>query len=654
MKKLILILLSIVMVLSVFTACGGNEPAATTPADTTAAVTPSDTTESVGVDTTTEPDAPVTTKPTEPSDPTKEDGFETPETIKINLVDGNINYTIIRPDKSSSASPEVKRAAYLVSSFTDLLGVAPSINTDWKRNNDSEALEIVVGLTDYDETAAVLDDIKYGEYIIKAVGNKIVIMGYTPKALETATKKFYDICRANCNKSAKEITLTPETLYCKESSNAALNELPTYYGDGITALYYDSGLRTTGSSCDMIAIQGVAAEGFAAYTAKFEAEGYTCYVSTDMGKNKFATYTKDSSTVTVGYFPADRTIRVTLEKNAPAAGLESENKFTKITSSQLSMLGQEVKDNNGLSQLIRLEDGRFIVIDGGHKGANYAAEFIEEIKKQAASYTDKPVIAAWILTHAHSDHDALFYQHAVEMKNKGITVERVFMNALASQAELDRIHALGVSTDSIGMHGSINLCINAANNIGATMHKVHTGQVFYFANAKIEVLYTHETLFPSVVNQTNTTSLVMKFTFTDSATGKVTTFLSTGDATCNAFKNLNSNFKDYINCDILSLAHHGGSVGAGGAYAEKSTYTINAYKAVAPSLALWPFGPKVDRAYNSQKDVGDALFALSTTKEVYIAGNLGDTTIVPLPYTVGNVEGHYIWNIANARVESVK
>ena len=184
------------------------------------------------------------------------------------------------------------------------------------------------------------------------------------------------------------------------------------------------------------------------------------------------------------------------------------------------------------------------------------------------------------------------------------------------------------------------------------MYKVHSGQVFYIANAKIEVLYTHETLFPEVTEATNTTSLVMKMTFTESESGKQTTFLSTGDATSKAFKCVYSNFSDYIDCDILSMAHHGGTTGATGVLAEPAKNTIAAYKAVSPTLALWPFGPNVDRAYKSQKDVDDALFALDSLKEVYIAGNLGDVTIVPLPYTVGNVEGKHQWDIANKRVVS--
>ena len=658
MKRVLLILLSVVMLLGTFTACGNGTPTDTTAPTTTQGLndetTPSDTTEDLGGDDT-DPSEETTTEPEEDTLPdtyVPENGFDTPETLTINLVDGEVNYTIIHPDKLAATSPAVKRAAYLSLSFSDLLGVSPSINTDWKRNNDSEAFEIVIGLTDYDETVAVLDDLKYGEYLIKAVGNKIVIMGYTAKAIENATKKFYDICRANRDTSTKTITVSAEELYVRETVDADLNILPVL-GGKTKALYYNAGFRDTGKDCDMITITNTNSEGYSSYISLMEKAGYKLYTSTDMGKNKFATYTKDSYVVNLGYYPYDNSIRITVENGAPLVGLESENKFTKITSSQLSLLGQEVDGTeNGLSELIRLEDGRFIVIDGGHGGANYMTAFVSEIKKQAAAYTDKPVIAAWIITHAHVDHDGLFRTHAKEIKNQGITVEKVFMNSQSSQAELDNLYAQGVSSDVLSLHGSIALCMSNANAIGATVYKTHAGQILYFANAKIEVLYTHETLYPEALDATNTTSTVMKITFTDSVTGEKTTFLSTGDATSKAFRCIYNNYSDYLACDILSMAHHGGTTGEKNKLGEPAKNTSKAYEAVNPTLALWPMGSiRLIPVYKSQKDVDDKLFACSNLKEVYIAGHVGDVTIVPLPYVVGNVDGKLEWDIANAALK---
>jgi len=122
-------------------------------------------------------------------------------------------------------------------------------------------------------------------------------------------------------------------------------------------------------------------------------------------------------------------------------------------------------------------------------------------------------------------------------------------------------------------------------------------------------------------------------TFTDSATGKVTTFLSTGDATGFGMETVNNIFGEYMQCDILSINHHGYTTWGGNAQ------MIAAFKKVSPTLLLWPVG---DNDYSSvaQRDHNKVLFTLDSYKESYNAGNrdTGSKIIVPLPYVVGNVQ----------------
>ena len=94
------------------------------------------------------------------------------------------------------------------------------------------------------------------------------------------------------------------------------------------------------------------------------------------------------------------------------------------------------------------------------------------------------------------------------------------------------------------------------------------------------------------------------------------------------------------------------SLWAAHAFAERASNTSDAYKNVSPTLALWPMGSiRLVSVYNSQKDVDDVLFSLSSLKEVYAAGHVGDVTIVPLPYTVGNVTGKFEWDIVNKKLK---
>ena len=61
----------------------------------------------------------------------------------------------------------------------------------------------------------------------------------------------------------------------------------------------------------------------------------------------------------------------------------------------------------GMSYLIRLCDGRFLIMDGGWEFEPDADALMNQL--QAQSLTEKPVIALWIFTHPHSDHYFCFF-----------------------------------------------------------------------------------------------------------------------------------------------------------------------------------------------------------------------------------------------------
>ena len=88
--------------------------------------------------------------------------------------------------------------------------------------------------------------------------------------------------------------------------------------------------------------------------------------------------------------------------------------------------------------------------------------------------------------------------------------------------------------------------------------KPHTGETFTFANAKIEILYTHEDAFNFHTNTTdihnfNDTSVVYRFVFNDK-----TTFMVVGDMSVCAQYIVNQNYTaKTLKSDIVQAAHHG-------------------------------------------------------------------------------------------------
>ena len=161
--KLIALLLALMLAFAAFVGCNTEEPAD----ETTAAIIE-------------ETEAPET----EPSAPTE---FEL-------ITAGTSNVRLVRPADLPTDDMSVKVAIEIRKIINNTTDVSPELADDWIKDGqsyDSSTLEILFGATGYPETAEAIKDLAYGEYTIKAIGNKIVVFSYTDsgytKAMNTLT-----------------------------------------------------------------------------------------------------------------------------------------------------------------------------------------------------------------------------------------------------------------------------------------------------------------------------------------------------------------------------------------------------------------------------------------------------------------------------------
>lgn len=596
-KKILLLALAAVMLLSTLCACGeGGNVEETTVSDTTAETTVA----------TTEP---------------------TPTSVDI-VADGKPVFKVIRDEDAETSAVVVSQARSILDKIKGLTGAMPKLETDWvKRGSqlDSSTYEILVGVTDYPETKEVMDSLTYGEWAVRLVGNKIVIFGFSDTSMSHAVSRFNRALEKAVSEDKKSITLTAEEINQTDALDAQMSALPQYEGGNFLSYY------KAGNNVDEIIIGNTNPDEYKAYLSKLEQNGFTCYTTHQITDNLFATYTNDKYTVTAGYYDYETSARILIEPLAPAVGLKEENVYTPVTTSQITMLGMEFKNNdgsytsNGLSVLIRLTDGRFIVVDGGFNREKHASELMRHLKEQSAGYvkSNKDItIAAWIITHPHGDHDGMLYGKYSNFM--GITVERVMANFL-SESELTK----AANSASVGGNWSstegfeYQKVLTAAKALKATVHQVHVGQVFYFADLKMEVLYTMESFGPKVCNALNTTSIVLRMEF-----GGKTVYLSTGDATGNGMQICNKMYGDYMQSDIVQVCHHG--YGTWG----NDSGMIQAYKTINAPTVLWPQGLNAYPTYKT-KAYNSVVFEVPNYKEVYVSGAEGDSIILPIPYTIG-------------------
>ena len=598
MKKYLISILAVMLMFTMLCACGteqGNEAETSVSEDTTVATT----TESVA------------------------------EATPIQIVaDGKAIYNVIRDEDAETSAVVVSQARSVLTKIKNLTGVSPKLETDWvKRGSelDSTKYEILVGVTDYPETKEVMSSLGYGEWAIRVIGNKIVLFGFSDTTMSRAIARFNNLLEKNVSADGKSITLTADQLNYQEQYDDQMSALPLYEG-GVFSSFYKAG-----NNVDEIIIAETNLEEYQAYLKKLEEKGFTCYTTHQITENHFATYTNAAYTVTAGYYDYETSARILIEPLAPAVGLESENIYTPVTTSQITMLGMEFKNNdgtytsNGLSVLIRLTDGRFIVVDGGFNREKHATELMRHLKEQSADYAKSMkdiTIAAWIVTHPHGDHDGMLYGKYSNFM--GITVERVLANFL-SESELSKAD----NSDSVGGNWGSGegfeyaKVLTAAKALKATVHQVHVGQVFWFADLKMEVLYTIESFGPKVCNALNTTSIVLRMEF-----GGDTVYLSTGDATGNGMQICTKMYGDYLQSDIVQVCHHGYSTWG------NDSGMIKAYETINAPTVLWPQGmahypSHKEKAYNA------VLFKVPNYKEVYVSGAEGDSIILSIPYTIG-------------------
>lgn len=240
----------------------------------------------------------------------------------------------------------------------------------------------------------------------------------------------------------------------------------------------------------------------------------------------------------------------------------------------------------GMSYVIQLDDGRFILIDGGEHFDVDGARVYRYLCEKAQG--EKPVIAAWFFTHGHRDHVKLAARFMEEYKND-VEIETINYNI-----PTDVDYTGFDKTSGRGDAEAEEMWFKAIENFpNAERHILKTGDTFTFANARVDILTTAFEKYPDPPTSRNHTSAAFKITF---ANGK--SFIVFGDSEGDRLvKLLDPTSPIYctdetLKSDILQVPHHGLHV----ARATDYDTIVRLYHKIAPKICFWP--QKADRFYN--------------------------------------------------------
>ena len=332
-------------------------------------------------------------------------------------------------------------------------------------------------------------------------------------------------------------------------------------------------------------------EEIASYISKLESVGYTLEQETYLNGNLFASLIAKEGLIHIKHSAHDNSAKILYDPLCENVYKPSEKDCERVTKTVLSVLPldyshREITDANGMAFVITLEDGRFIIIDGGYgeyvsggekKASQDAYLLYEYLRCENKSTDGKIKIAAWIITHPHEDHYGAFVKFS-ELYAKDVSVEYFIYNhgdpsTYSKQYPADQFLAEK-------MPKIIASCYKDSKVI-----KPHEGQILSFCDTEITVLHTHESCIPHFEPAPNDTSLVLRLT----RNGKSVLFMADCDESVSAL--LVKNYGDFLKSDVLQINHHG-----------YSGMTKELFDAVNPSYTIWTTSKKAfELRTNGQK-----------------------------------------------------
>ncbi len=298
-------------------------------------------------------------------------------------------------------------------------------------------------------------------------------------------------------------------------------------------------------------------EDYYAACAYFVNDGCKKYSSNCVENAYSATYIRDSSYYSLFYNGAKG--ELTIGYDPANAVLFPENTDSGKEAYDTTVTMQDTGAINGMSFIIRLSDGSFIMVDGGlGSQADYT---YKKLAMMNGSKNDIR-IRAWILTHSHTDHYGMFRRFA-STYGKKVTLERVLYCPVPEEYS---------KTRDAEMYFLNELPSDVAKFDGAELCAVYTGMTFKLAGLKLEILMSNEQLYKhGDTGYFNDSSTIFRI-----SDGKGS-MIFLGDMGAGGCDWLMETYGRGLMSDMVQTSHHG-----------VETAPMSIYETIFPSTVFWP------------------------------------------------------------------
>lgn len=489
--------------------------------------------------------------------------------------------------------------------------------------------EILFGETNRDTTAELKENLARTEYGILCSATEIAVFGWTTATVMAAVDFLLETATL-CKEYETGAIRLPIQQVIKETYGSFAGDVPQFTaGNFAGSETSGSGTlaKTTASGTLLEYFEKVSSQDYEAYLTTLEKAGYQRVASNEVTnsetnrKNYYRTYTGNGNMVHAYYVATNATegnVRIVSAKleniNLPNTEEQTYKKVTETTVTQMRLAYST--GTFGMCYIVTLEDGSFIIFDGGgdkQNGQNVndhirlyriLSDLYQGIFGHAPTVDQPITIAAWMLTHQHWDHWAnftVFCKTYCQAENSRVKIEQYICN-LGSAGSIYNTYNPGTY--------SINNLLTLADACKSPFKVVeaHTGQNIYVRNVMIEVLYTQEDLFPLPIAYFNNTSMVTRFHMRRS-TGqnsdgslnylpneKTVMFLGDlhyqGDLAMQTMYGGTKSTSAFLKSDVLQVAHHGWQ-----------GCSQELYDIVDADILLWPAS---NSAYRNQTNNGNS------------------------------------------------
>lgn len=516
----------------------------------------------------------------------------------------------------------------------------------------TSGIEVLFGKTNRQISTELLGTLSVNEYGVLCKDRQLALGGWSDEMVVNATN-YLTLLFDYCTDYNTGVVRFPTDVVFRTNRTEYPDGVPQFEGGTLVGVI-ESGSGTlekdVKSSTFQECYSGCTLQQYNAYLSTLRNAGFVVYYESENANtdtnasNRFTTLTNQSTVVHVYYIGERGIVRVVISRsdNVILPNVAKEN-YTKLTEPKLTQMRFAYDTGNfGLCTILTLEDGSFIIYDGGGEGKDgkVADDHVRlyNLLSQLNTRSDgKIVIAAWILTHQHWDHYYNFYKFCQSYGKKNVEIEQYICNLSSSSYKYNSHNPDGYGITSL---------IKVRDEFMKTpfdIVEVHTGQNVWVRNVRVEILFTQEDMYPSPIYYFNNTTLVTRLhvyrttaavnaaVTANTTTSSVNSILMLGDQNHEASHYMLDMYGKVVKAtatlksDIVQVAHHG----VNGVISE-------VYNVADPTLLLWPTSQKNYDSWTNGKAGGNTV--------CHYEGCLGDDGVK------GNDDGKHSYKIINKRL----